>query len=81
LLSNVRKYVKPKPISRQNKKLTQQHNWRKISSSPRKASVRGVFLWEGKTLCALIATPKARRSKLSRAKKIRKDEHQILYQK
>jgi hypothetical protein len=31
--------VKPKPISRQNKKLTQQHNWKKGSSSPRKASV------------------------------------------
>jgi hypothetical protein len=25
LLSNVRKYVKPKPISRQNKKMTQQY--------------------------------------------------------
>jgi hypothetical protein len=39
LLSGVRKYVKPKPISRQNQKLTQQHNWKKSSSSPRKASV------------------------------------------
>ncbi len=29
-----RKYVKPKPISRQNQKLTQQHNWKKSSSSP-----------------------------------------------
>jgi hypothetical protein len=24
------KYVKPKPISRQNQKLTQQHNWKKV---------------------------------------------------
>ncbi len=39
LLSSVRKYVKPKPISRQNQKLSQQHNWKKSSSSPRKASV------------------------------------------
>jgi hypothetical protein len=39
LLSSVRKHVKPKPISRQNQKLTQQHNWKKSSSSPRKASV------------------------------------------
>ena len=39
LLSSVRKYVKPKPISHQNQKLTQQHNWKKSSSSPRKASV------------------------------------------
>jgi hypothetical protein len=30
-------YVKPKPISRQNKKLKQQHNWKKGSSSPREA--------------------------------------------
>jgi hypothetical protein len=29
-LENVRKYVKPKPISRQNKKLTQQHNRKKV---------------------------------------------------
>jgi hypothetical protein len=28
---------KPKPISRQNQKLTQQHNWKKGSSSPREA--------------------------------------------
>ncbi len=27
-------YVKPKPISHQNKKLKQQHNWKKSSSSP-----------------------------------------------
>ncbi len=33
------KYVKPKPISRQNQKLTQQHNWKKSSSSPCAASV------------------------------------------
>ncbi len=33
------KKVKPKPISRQNQKLTQQHNWKKCSSSPRAASV------------------------------------------
>ncbi len=39
LLSRVCKYVKPKPISRQNQKLTQQHNWKKSSSSPCKASV------------------------------------------
>ncbi len=39
MLSSIRKYVKPKPISRQNQKLTQQHNWKKSSSSPRKASV------------------------------------------
>ncbi len=39
LLSSVRKYVKPKPISRQNQKLTQQHNWKESSSSPREASV------------------------------------------
>ncbi len=30
MLSNVCKYVKPKPISRQNQKLTQQHNWKKV---------------------------------------------------
>ncbi len=30
LLSSVRKYVKPKPISCQNQKLTQQHNWKKV---------------------------------------------------
>jgi hypothetical protein len=35
----VRKYVKPKPISRQNQKLTQQHNWKKSSSSPHAVSV------------------------------------------
>ena len=29
MLNNVCKYVKPKPISHQNKKLTQQHNWKK----------------------------------------------------
>ncbi len=28
---------KPKPVSRQNQKLTQQHNWKKGSSSPREA--------------------------------------------
>ena len=39
MLSNVRKYVKPKSISHQNKKLTQQHNWKKGSSSPREVSV------------------------------------------
>ncbi len=39
LLSSIRKYVKPKSISRQNQKLTQQHNWKKSSSSPCKASV------------------------------------------
>jgi hypothetical protein len=39
MLSSLRKYVKPKPISRQNQKLTQQHNWKKSSSSPREASV------------------------------------------
>jgi hypothetical protein len=39
LLSNIRKYVKPKLISRQNKNMTQQHNWRKSSSSPRKAII------------------------------------------
>jgi hypothetical protein len=39
LLSSIRKYVKPKPISHQNQKLTQQHNWKKNSSSPRKPSV------------------------------------------
>jgi hypothetical protein len=39
MLSNVRKYVKPKPISCQNQKLTQQHNWKKSSSSLRAASV------------------------------------------
>jgi hypothetical protein len=32
-------YVKPKPISHQNKKMKQQHNWKKGSSSPRVASV------------------------------------------
>jgi hypothetical protein len=32
-------FPKPKPISHQNKKLTQQHNWKKGSTSPRKASV------------------------------------------
>ncbi len=26
MLSSIREYVKPKPISRQNQKLTQQHN-------------------------------------------------------
>jgi hypothetical protein len=41
LLSSIRKYVKSKPISRQNQKLTQQHNWKKSSSSPREASVPG----------------------------------------
>ncbi len=35
----MRKYVRPKPISRQNQKLTQQHYWKKGSSSPGKASV------------------------------------------
>jgi hypothetical protein len=40
MLSSVRKYVKPKPISCQNQKLTQQHNWKKSSSSPREANVR-----------------------------------------
>jgi hypothetical protein len=44
LSSNVRKCVKPKPISHQNKKLTQQHNWKKSSSSPRAASVFGLCL-------------------------------------
>jgi hypothetical protein len=39
MLSNVRKCVKQKPISRQNNKLTQQHNWKKSSSSPRAVSV------------------------------------------
>ncbi len=39
MLSSVRKYVQPKPISHQNQKLTQQHNWKKSSSSPREASV------------------------------------------
>jgi hypothetical protein len=39
LLSGVCKYVKPKPISCQNQKLTQQHNWKKCSSSSREASV------------------------------------------
>ncbi len=39
MLSSVRKYVNPKPISRQNQKLTQQHNRKKSSSSPREASV------------------------------------------
>ncbi len=39
MLSSVCKYVKPKPVSRQNQKLTQQHNWKKSSSSPCKASV------------------------------------------
>ncbi len=34
-----KEYVKPKPISRQNRKLTQQHNWKKGSSSPCVASV------------------------------------------
>jgi hypothetical protein len=34
-----KEYVKSKPISSQNKKLKQQHNWKKGSSSPRKASV------------------------------------------
>ena len=37
--SNVRKYVKPKPISHQNQKLIQQHNWKKSSFSPCAASV------------------------------------------
>jgi hypothetical protein len=32
-------YLIPKPISHQNTKLTQQHNWKKGSSSPRVASV------------------------------------------
>ncbi len=41
MLSSVRKYVKPKPFARQNQKLTQQHNWKKSSSSPREASVPG----------------------------------------
>jgi hypothetical protein len=36
-----RPHVKPKPVSRQNKKLKQQHNWKKGSSSPREASVPG----------------------------------------
>ncbi len=39
LLSNICKYIKSKPISHQNQKLTQQHNWKKSSSSPREASV------------------------------------------
>jgi hypothetical protein len=39
LLSNIRKYVKPKPISRQNKNLTQQHNWKKVPP----AHVQGVY--------------------------------------
>jgi hypothetical protein len=39
MLSSVHKYEKPKPISLQNQKLTQQHNWKKSSSSPREASV------------------------------------------
>ncbi len=34
MLSNARKYVKPKPISCQNKKLTQQHNWKKRVLEP-----------------------------------------------
>ncbi len=34
MLSNIRKYVKPKPISRQNQKLTQQHNWKKTFLQP-----------------------------------------------
>jgi hypothetical protein len=34
-----KEYDKPKPISCQNRKLTQQHNWKKGSSSPRVASV------------------------------------------
>ncbi len=37
MLSSVRKYIKPKPISRRNQKLTQQHHWKKSSSSPREA--------------------------------------------
>jgi hypothetical protein len=32
-------YLIPKPSSHQNTKLTQQHNWKKGSSSPRVASV------------------------------------------
>jgi hypothetical protein len=39
MLSSVQKYVKQKPISCQNQKLTQEHNWEKSSSSPRKASL------------------------------------------
>jgi hypothetical protein len=34
----------PKPISRQNQKLTQQHNWKKSSSSPCAVSVNKVLL-------------------------------------
>jgi hypothetical protein len=34
-ISAATQYVKPKPISCQNKTLTQQHNWKQGSSSPR----------------------------------------------
>jgi hypothetical protein len=44
MLSSVRKYVKPKSISRQNQKLTQQNNWKKSSSSPHEASVYDIYL-------------------------------------
>jgi hypothetical protein len=57
LLSSVRKYVKQKPIFRQNQKLTQQHNWKKSSSSPREASVskwNGLFCGGGKFFYLLI---------------------------
>ncbi len=37
---STQQYVQPKTISRQNQILTQQHNWKKGSSSPREA-------WEG----------------------------------
>ncbi len=36
---STQQYVQPKPISHQSKKLKQQHNWKKGSSSPREASV------------------------------------------
>jgi hypothetical protein len=41
LLNSVRKYVKPKPISRQNQKLTQQHNWKKVTP----ANAKRVYLF------------------------------------
>ncbi len=54
MLSSVHKYVKPKPISRLNKKLTQQHNWKKSSSSPRKASVSSAPIFPTFGLTAIL---------------------------
>ncbi len=47
LLSHVRKYVKPKPISCQNQKLTQQHNWKKKFLQPTQSKCFRIFLVNG----------------------------------